>query len=157
MKIKLQEVPKSHSNYTDINNTDFSDTESNPSIQTVPSDKMDEMEAYRAIIHENIEYDSLCQQYDKEEIEGMVELMIGVLVSAKPQIRIAGEDVPAAMVKSRFMKLNYSHMQYIFECLSKNTTKVGNIKQYLLATMYNAPATIGNYYRAEVNHDMWGS
>lgn len=158
VKSTLPEVPKSHSNYNNINYTDFSDNKSNQSIisDSVEKKKMDEIDAYRAIICENIEYESLCSQYPKDEVDGMVELMIEVLLSKKSEIRIAGDDISSALVKSRFMKMNYSHMEYVFECLKKNTTKVGNIKQYLLTALYNAPATMGRYYGAEVNHDLYG-
>lgn len=72
-------------------------------------------------------------------------------------IRIAGTDKPAGLVKNRFMKLNQAHIQYAMDCLSRNTRKVGNIKAYLLTTLYNASMTKSSYYRAEVNHDMFGS
>lgn len=71
-------------------------------------------------------------------------------------IRIAGDDFPREIVKSRFLKINSGHLEYVFDCIDKNTTKVGNIKAYLLAALYNAPATMDSYYRAEVNHDLYG-
>ena len=78
------------------------------------------------------------------------------MVSNEVTVRIGGEDFPAEVVKSRLLKLNSTHIQYVFECIDKNTTKVRNIKSYLLTTLYNAPATIDHYYRAEVNHDLYG-
>lgn len=69
-------------------------------------------------------------------------------------VRIAGEYYPAGFVKGKLLKLNYSHIEYVLECMDKNTTKVRNIKQYLLAALFNAPSTIGSYYKAAVNHDM---
>ena len=72
----------------------------------------------------------------------------------KDMIRIAGEYYPAGFVKGKLLKLNYSHIEYVLECMDKNTTKIRNIKQYLLAALFNAPSTIGSYYKAEVNHDM---
>ena len=97
-------------------------------------------------------------KYDaKEDVDELVELMIEVMMMPEDSmIRIAGVEKPVALVKSRFMKLNYSHIEYVLFCLNRNTTKVGNIKAYLLTALYNAPATINSYYQAEVNHDMYG-
>ena len=85
-----------------------------------------------------------------------LELMLEVILSKRPYIRIAGDDFPREIVKSRFLKINSGHLEYVFDCINKNTTKVGNIKAYLLAALYNAPATMDSYYRAEVNHDLYG-
>ena len=85
-----------------------------------------------------------------------VELMLEVVLSKRPYIRIAGDDFPREVVKSRFLKINSGHLEYVFDCIDKNTTKVGSIKAYLLAALYNAPATMDSYYRAEVNHDLYG-
>ncbi|MGL6201538.1 MAG: DUF6017 domain-containing protein [Lachnospiraceae bacterium] len=158
MKIKLQEVRKSYSNYTDNSNTDYSDTESNhiQSEEILTEKRVDAIDAYREVIHENMEYETLCTQYRKEDIDEIVELILEVVSSKKKTIRISGEEVDVNLVKGRFMKLGYAHMQYVFGCLEKNTTKVTNIKQYLLAVLYNAPATINHYYKAEVQHDLYG-
>ena len=78
------------------------------------------------------------------------------VLSQRPYIRIAGDDYPREVVKSRFLKVNFSHVEYVFDCLDNNTTKVRNIKSYLLAALYNAPTTMDSYYRAEVNHDLYG-
>ena len=76
---------------------------------------------------------------------------------SKALIIIIGKDLmPAAVVRSRLLSLDYSHIEYVLECMGKNTTKVKNIKQYLLAALYNAPVTIGHYYTAEANYDMYG-
>lgn len=123
------------------------------------SDAMDRIElinAYREIIKENIEYDILVQRYGKERVDETVELMLDVVLSKRTFIRIAGDDFPREIVKSRFLKINSGHIEYVFDCIDKNTTKVGNIKAYLLTALYNAPATMDSYYRAEVNHDMYG-
>ena len=77
--------------------------------------------------------------------------------SRRPFIRIGGEEKPSQIVKSRFMKLDGEHIRYVLNCFAENTTKVRNIKQYLLAALYNAPMTIGSYYTALVNHDMYGT
>jgi len=158
MEIKLQEVRKSYPNYTDNSYTDYSDTESNhiQSKEILPEKRMDAIDAYREVIHENMEYETLCTQYRKEDIDEIVELILEVVSSKKKTMRISGEEIDVNLVKGRFMKLGYSHMQYVFSCLDKNTTKVTNIKQYLLAVLYNAPATINHYYKAEVQHDLYG-
>ena len=187
MKNRLQEVPKSYSNDTDINKTDLSDTEfseteysktdfndtesgvsaiypnlipSSPSILGAAPDVMEEMDAYRDLIREHISYE--CFQDGRfcrrEDVDELVELMVEVmLLPDHGTVRIAGVEKPVAIVKNRFMKLNHEHIEYILTCLQSNTTKVGNIKAYLLTTLYNAPMTISNYYTAEVNHDLYGS
>lgn len=161
MKMEIQEFPKSQSNKTDINKTDFSETDIIQSYQIqsgspVSPDKRDvigEMNIYRELIQERIEY----KYHEQEDVDELVELMVEVMMMPDDStIRIAGVDKPVALVKNRFMKLNYSHIEYVLFCLHRNTTKVGNIKAYLLTTLYNAPLTISNYYQAEVNHDMYG-
>lgn len=119
-------------------------------------DRIELVNAYREIIKANIEYDILIQRYGEERMEETVELMLEVILSKRPYIHIAGDDFPREVVKSRFMKINSSHLEYVFDCMDKNTAKVGNIKAYLLAALYNAPTTMDSYYRAEVNHDMYG-
>ena len=161
MKMEIQEFPKSQSNKTDINKTDFSETNIIQSYQIqsgslVSHDKRDvieEMKIYRELIQERIEY----KYHEQEDVDELVELMVEVMMMPDDStIRIAGVDKPVALVKNRFMKLNYSQIEYVLFCLHRNTTKVGNIKAYLLTTLYNAPLTISNYYQAEVNHDMYG-
>ena len=170
MKNELQEVPKSNSIKTDIIKTDSSETDfnetdrnngrvipSNP-ILSKPSvwdgqDAIAQREAYRQIIRRNIDY----EYHAGEEVDELVELMVEVMSMPKgSMVRIAGVDRPVEVVKSQFMKLDYSHIEYVLFALHRNTTKVGNIKAYLLTTLYNAPMTISNYYSAEVNHDMYG-
>lgn len=161
MKTTNQEFPKSQSNKTDINKTDFSETDIIQSYQIqsgslVSPDKrnvIEEMKIYRELIQERIEY----KYREQEDVDELVELMVEVMMMPDDStIRIVGVDKPVALVKNRFMKLNYSHIEYVFFCLHRNTTKVGNIKAYLLTTLYNVPLTISNYYQAEVNHDMYG-
>ena len=159
VEITKPEYPKSQSNNTDINKTDISETEINQSYPIISGnlkkkrDVMEEMRAYREVIHENIDY----QYHAKEDVDELVELMIEVMMMPEDSmIRIAGTEKPVALVKNRFMKLNYSHIEYVLFCLNRNTTKVGNIKAYLLTALYNAPVTINSYYQAEVNHDMYG-
>ena len=119
-------------------------------------DRIDRIDAYREIIKENIEFEALVQRYGYERVDELVELMLQTVLSQRPYIRIAGDDYPREVVKSRFLKVNFSHVEYVFDCLDNNTTKVRNIKSYLLAALYNAPTTMDSYYRAEVNHDLYG-
>ena len=120
---------------------------------------MRKRESYRALILENIEYDVLSQnvQLDKDRLDELVELMVDTVCSRRETIRLAGDDYPAEVVKSRFLKLNSSHIEYVLDRMRDNTTYVRNIKKYLLAALYNAPATIDSYYAALVNHDLYGS
>ena len=120
-------------------------------------DRIDLVNAYRNIIQDNIEYDFLIGRYGKERLDEAVELMLETVLSKRPFIRIAGDDFPREIVKSRFLKINSGHLEYVFDCIDKNTTKVNNIKAYLLAALYNAPVTMDSYYRAEVNHDLYGA
>ncbi len=114
----------------------------------------DTARAYRELIQGNIEYDALAFRYGNRRVDEIVELMLETLLSKRPTIRIAGDDYPHGVVWSRFLKLRADHIEYVFDCLDRNTTKISNIKAYLLAALYNAPATIDSYYRAEVNHDL---
>ena len=108
---------------------------------------------------ENIEYDILVQneRMDHDRLDELVELMVDTVCSRRETIRIAGYDYPAEVVKSRFLKLNSSHIEYVLDRMRENTTYVRNIKKYLLAALYNAPATIDSYYTSLVSHDMYGS
>ena len=151
-------------------NTDLSNTEVSNPIQSNPyedelqaadgmgTDTRSSREIYREIILENIEYRHLVQnnQIDRERLDELVELIVDTVCSARKTIRIAGDDYPAEVVKSRFMKLDSSHIQYVMDCMKDNTTYVRNIKKYLLAALYNAPTTINSYYSSLVQHDMYG-
>lgn len=119
---------------------------------------MDGMDVYREIIKGNIEYDIMKDNfpYDHERLDEIVELMAETLASKKATFCIAGDTYPASTVKFKLLRINSLHIQYVFECLDKNTTEVRNIKKYLLATLFNAPSTMGSYYKAQVNHDMYG-
>lgn len=118
-----------------------------------------DVDMYREIIMENIDYDILLADmpYDHDRLEEVLELLVETVCSTKKYIRVAGADYPAEVVRSRLLKLTAEHIRFVFDCLKENTTKVRNIKQYLLTTLYNAPTTIGNYYSALVQHDMYGS
>ena len=114
---------------------------------------------YREIIKDNIDYDILIQdpKMDKDRLDEIVEIMLETVCTARKTIRIAGDDYPAELVKSKFMKLNSSHVEFVLDCMRENTTKIRNIKQYLKAVLFNAPSTIDSYYTALVNHDFYGS
>lgn len=116
-------------------------------------------EIYREIILENIEYDILCETrwIDRQQLDEIVDLIVDTVCSARKTIRIAGDDYPADVVKSRFMKLDNSHIEYVISSIQENTTYVRNIKKYLLAALFNAPSTINSYYSALVRHDMYGT
>ena len=115
------------------------------------------VQIYREILLENIEYDYLIQDnsIDREQLDEIVDLMLETVCTSRKIIRIAGDDYPAELVKSKFMKLNSDHIRFVFDCLRENTTKVRNIKQYLRAMLFNAPSTISNYYTSLVNHDLY--
>lgn len=156
MPLILPGVCNSYPNNTDINNTEISDTESIVSISKNGCDAMDEYRSYESLIRENIGFDYLVQDhpYEKETLEEIVALMTDVMMTRSGTIRISGDEKPVEIVKSRFMKLNSEHISYVMQGLKDNPVKVRNIKAYLLASLYNAPTTISNYYSALVNHDM---
>ena len=147
---------------------DLSSTEGSNPVLSIPQtprgsdqkgrDRMRERESYRELILENIEYDCLIQNHrlDRDRLDELVELMVDTVCSNREMIRIAGDDYPAEVVKSRFLKLNSSHIEYVLDRMWENTTYVRNIKKYLLAALYNAPATIDSYYTSLVSHDMYG-
>ena len=111
------------------------------------------------MILENIEYDVLSQnvQLDKDRLDELVKLMVDTVCSNREMIRVAGDDYPAEVVRSRFLKLNASHIEYVLDRMRENTTYVRNIKKYLLAALYNAPVTMDSYYTSLVSHDLYGS
>ena len=129
-----------------------------PAETGMGTDRMGAREIYREIILDNIGYEYLIQDshIDREQLDEIAELIVDTVCSARKTIRIAGDDYPAEVVKSRFMKLDSSHVQYVMSCMAENTTYVRNIKKYLLAALYNAPVTISNYYSSLVQHDMYG-
>lgn len=119
------------------------------------------MSVYREQIKTNIEYDWFVESYaghdriggSQEELDEMVEIMTECACATKP-VRIHGQEMPAEIVKSRMLKIGSEHIQYVFDCLARITTKIGNIKAYLLTVLYNAPTTISNYYSTLVRHQM---
>lgn len=136
-----------------INNTDITNTESNL-ILSSDAKRLD-MNAYIKSVRDNLEIDLLIANhpYDKETLEGIYELVVETIASQGDSIVIASNRFPAELVRGKLLKLNSSHIEYVLDCFNANTTKVRNIKKYLLAALFNAPTTIGGYYTAEVNHD----
>ena len=159
------DVENPHGDYPAQLNTDQVITQerntlskNNQSINLDGMDRMDERNRYEEIIRQNLDYDILCQdsKFDKDRFQEMIDIMLDAVCSTAPTIRINGEDMPQQVVKSRFLKLNSSHIEYVFEVMNKNPSDIRNIKAYLLTALYNASLTIDNYYSALVNHDFHG-
>ena len=164
----------------DIQNTDLSrkeeinkdglNTDSIPVLSPEPSplekslpekkgkEQKDAYKIYEEIIKDNIEYEHLinAKRLDRDRIDEILDLILETVCSKRKKILIAGDEYPAELVKAKFMKLDSSHIEFVLDCMQENTTKVRNIKQYLKAVLFNAPSTIGNYYTALVNRDMYG-
>jgi hypothetical protein len=169
---EIEEPPlrKPKTNKTEVNKTDLSKNLIYPSLVSSQSRQMDGSNAdtdsvnrralqYRQLIRDNLDYDIMMSDRhwaDRDLYDQIFELMCDVVCVPAATVRIAGRDVPYELVKSRFLKLHSGHVQYVIDCLQKNTTKISNIRAYLLTALYNAPTTMDSYYRAEVNHDMWG-
>ena len=155
-----KDISSNYQQNTDLSNTD----ESNPILSNPPTpngeqigmDGMESRELYREIILENIDYEILVvdPQIDKEQLDEITEIILDTVCTARKTVRIAGDDFPAEVVRSRFLKLNASHIRYVIACLKENTTRVHNIKKYLQAALYNATFTMESYYAALVQHDM---
>lgn len=145
---------------SECNNTKNNKTENiytYPILSGTDGDEMDRSEMQKNIA-ENLEMQILYEEYpyDRGILDEIIDLITDVLCSKRKTIRIAGDDKPVQVVKSQFMKLNMMHIEYVMDCMKQNTVKVRNIKQYLLAMIYNAPLTMQSYYQARVNHDMAG-
>ena len=152
---------------TEKTNTDLLNTDSIPIPSPAPppceqekkrteAKSQSAVDIYREIIKENISYDILAEDMrsDRDRLDEIVDLILETVCTARKTIRIAGDDYPAEMVKSKFLKLNSEHIQFVLDCMKQNTTKIRKIKQYLRAVLFNAPSTIDNYYTALVAHDM---
>ena len=152
------EMSESHGSNTNLSNTDMSNTE-NLIYPGTDSDGMAERRSCEDYFRRSLEYDILLQNnpYEKKTLEGILDLLVDTCCSHKAYIRIAGDNKSGEVVRSRFMKLDSSHIQYVLSCLKENTTDVRNIRQYLLAALYNAPTTISAYYQAKVNYDFYGN
>ena len=155
---------------TEASNTELSSIYSIPSDEFRPSvlaaldtkrkeAEYKDIERYRYLIMDNIEYEILLENnpYDREMLEEILELLVDTVCATKKYIRVAGSDYPAEVVRSRLLKLNAHHIEFVISCFKENTTKVRNVKQYLLTSLYNAPVTIDSYYTALVHHDLYGT
>jgi len=154
VNITTADYPKSRGINTNHNNTENSDI--NPIRLEFDEDGIGERNEYERYFRESLSIDVLLRENlgEEETILGILDLLVDVCCFKRSLIRIAGDDKPLAVVKSRFMKLNAEHIRYVMKCLSENTTRVRNIRQYLLTALYNAPATIRPFYQAWVNNDM---
>ena len=158
-KNRSQDFGKTECNNTDINNNDYNDTENQsinraepPTIDMI--DKKNERNIYREIVKENIEFENLCENFDQERVTEILNLIHETVCTSRKSVRINQEEISTAVVKSQFLKLNQCHIEYVFDCLKNNSTKIKNIKAYLLTALYNAPLTIDNHYSALVAYDM---
>lgn len=144
---------KSETNKTEKNNTESNKT--NPILSGADKD-MDERTSYRNYHNSQLDMEIMYERYpyDRETLDAIMDLMLDVVCSKRRTIRIAGDDKPVNVVKSQFLKINSMHLEYVMDCMKKNPAKVRNIKQYLLAAIYNAPLTMQSYYQAWVNNDM---
>ena len=166
-----KDIQKTNLPKKEKSNIDLSSTDSIPihSLNPLPYDgeaaepperkrkeATDAYSVYEEIIKDNIEYDHFVRygQVDKDRLDEIVSIILETVCSKRKTIRIAGDDYPAELVKAKFMKLNSSHIEFVFDCMKENTTKIRNIKQYLKAVLFNAPNTIDSYYTALVAHDM---
>jgi len=157
----MLEIPTQLNIYNNKIHNKLNTNLSNP----IPSDSADRngsdgnavREHYRSAILENIGYEVLCERESKERLDEIVELMLDTVCTARKTIRIAGDDYPADVVRSRLLKICSTHINYIFDAMKENTGYIRNIKKYLLAALFNAPSTMDNYYAAKVNHDLYGT
>ena len=147
-----------NSSKTEKEKTELSSTDSLPISQKQNRTEVTaaEMQHYREIIAQNVSYDLLCQEYphQQEQLEEILEILVETVCTTRQTVRVAGNNFPSEIVKSRLLKLTAEHIRFVLGCLSRNTTKIRNIRQYLLTTLYNAPTTIDNYYAAMVSHDL---
>ena len=150
---------------TDLLNMDVSNpNQSNPHQSSRERQKpmrydeigCDSVEEVKEMVLKNLEYEYIKNEHNRERLDEIVDLMVETLCSTKEIINVAGDDYPAKLVKEKLLRINSLHIDYVFECLGKTTTYIRNIKRYLLATLFNAPSTIDNYYSALVNHDFYG-
>ena len=154
------EFRESKGNNTNINNTDFNDTDriiSNPIGESSEADAIrwiEERKSFEAVIKDNIGYDTIVQEYGKEWLDEIVEIMVDVVCSSEPFIRINKEPFPKEIVKNRFLKINGSHIEYINMALKNNTSDVRNIRAFLITTIYRSFETVDNWFSAKVNYDM---
>jgi hypothetical protein len=153
-KTRRAEVEKIDPNYIKSNQPELNHID--PSIYP-PTPSATQMEIdryeYREKIKSNIDYDTLRRKYAYDDVDCLLELLVDVLCSTASTIRIGGQVFPIDTVRKRFSELNFDHIAYVIDSLKQTTTKINNIRAYLLTALYNAPVTIGPYYSAAVRHD----
>ncbi len=152
--IRRAEVENIDPNYNNINQTDFIyiNQSINPPAPGAGPMRIDRYEV-REEVKEHIEYEHLRQELPYDDVESLLELIVDVLSSTTSTMRIGGEVLPVDAVRQRFHQLDSEHIKYVIDSLRQTTTKINNIRAYLLAALYNAPITIGPYYSAAVRHD----
>lgn len=134
--------------------------ETSKESQNKESDQIkEEFQVYESVVKTNISYDALKHDLGNNGsvLDEIVGLVVEVLCSKKESIRIAGDQLPANLVKSQFLKLNMGHIRYVLDCMRRNTSDIHNIKQYLLTSLFNAPNTISSFYTARVGYDFANS
>ena len=136
--------------------TDLSITDSTETPVQKRTEAKETFESYRELILENIDYDVLAGDpcVDREQLDEIVALVQETVCSTRSRIRVAGNNYPAEVVRSKLLKLNSEHIRFVMDCLKQNTTRIRNIRQYLLTALFNAPSTMSSYYAALVAHDM---
>jgi hypothetical protein len=165
--IQRTDLPKKEKSITDLSSTHsipihslnplpYGEDEAAQPQERKRTERNDAYRVYEEVIKDNIAYDILLQDrsLDRDRLNEIVDLMLETVCTARKKIRIAGDDYPAELVKSKFMKLNSEHIRFVLDCMQENTTKIRNIKQYLKAVLFNAPSTIDSYYTSLVAHDM---
>ena len=141
---------------TDKSITDLSNIDSILSGEDANGMASERREAYRSLILENIEYDILIHDRptDRDRIDELVGLALDTICTTRRRVRVSGAEFAAETVRSRLLKLNRDHILFVLDCMRQNTTKIRNIRQYLLAALYNAPVTMKSYYDARARHDL---
>ena len=112
-------------------------------------------QSIKEAIQNKLEHEFIVQRFDKDRLDEIVDMMVETLCSKRECITVAGDEYPASLVKERLQRIDSTHIEYVFECLDKNTTFIRNIKKYLLTALFNAPSTIDSYYTALVKHDLY--
>ena len=153
----VHDVSKGHGNKTDKNYTDLSETDPflSGAAAGMETEGKDDRTLYQEYFSRQINFEALIAGHsdDEDMLREMLELLVDTVCSKRRFIRIAGDDKPAEVVKAQLMKLNSDHLRFVLMCLKENTTQVRNMRQYLLATLYNAPMTMHSSYAARVQHD----
>ena len=150
----------SHTDMSSINPVNQSEDECAGGGKNLPKyTVIDETNTYMGLIRDHLEYDhhmKYDEYNDREIFEEIYEIICDIVCVKRSAVRINGEDYPYELVKSRFLKLNSGHVEYVMDCMRRTTTKITNIKSYLITALYNAPSAMSHYYQQEVQHDLYG-